>query len=234
MTGSRCRRRLLTPPLLAACALWAGLAAEAAAQGNAASDRAVLEALYDATDGPDWIDNTNWKTASPLGEWFGVTTDTAGRVTRLQLPGNGLAGPIPASLGELSLLRNLDLGIRWDAASQSHKNALTGPIPPALGRLANLAVLDLGANGLTGPIPAELGNLVNLEWISLGENYLTGSVPPELGNLANLERLSLGWNGLTGPGSSRVGKLGEPSNAVPPVQSPDGNPPRKPDRVVTA
>ena len=75
--------------------LWAGLAAEAAAQGSAASDRAVLEALYDATGGPDWIDNTNWKGAAPLGEWFGVTTDTAGRVTRLQLPGNGLAGPIP-------------------------------------------------------------------------------------------------------------------------------------------
>ena len=207
MTGSRCRRRLLTPPLLAACALWADLAAEAAAQGNAASDRAVIEALYDATDGPNWIDNTNWKTASPLGEWFGVTTDTAGRVTRLQLPGNELAGPIPATLGELSLLRNLDLGIRWDAASQSHKNALTGPIPPALGRLVNLAVLDLSANGLTGPIPAELGNLVNLEWISLGKNYLTGSVPSELGNLANLERLSLGWNGLTGPVPAELGSL---------------------------
>ena len=93
MTGPRCRRRLSTP-LLAACALWAGLAAEAAAQGSAASDRAVLEALYDATGGPDWIDNTNWKGAAPLGEWFGVTTDTAGRVTRLEVPGNGLAGPI--------------------------------------------------------------------------------------------------------------------------------------------
>ena len=82
MTGPSCRHRLSTP-LLAAWALWAGLAADAFAQGSAASDRAVLEALYDATGGPDWIDNTNWKTASPLGEWFGVTIDTAGRVTRL-------------------------------------------------------------------------------------------------------------------------------------------------------
>ena len=123
MTGPRCRRRLSTP-LLAACALWAGLAAEAVAQGSAISDRAVLEALYDATGGPDWIDNTNWKTAAPLGEWFGVTTDTAGRVTRLELPGNGLAGPIPAAVGELALLRNLDfwksVGFRGAAVGREH------------------------------------------------------------------------------------------------------------------
>lgn len=124
MTGPR--RRRLSTPLLAACALWAGLGAEAAAQGSAASDRAVLEALYDATGGPDWIDDMNWKTAAPLGEWFGVTTDTAGRVTWLELRGNGLAGPISAALGELALLRNLSLGSRWDSAAQEFiQNTLT-------------------------------------------------------------------------------------------------------------
>ena len=34
-----------------------------------ASDRAALEALYDATGGASWTDGTNWKTSAPLGEW---------------------------------------------------------------------------------------------------------------------------------------------------------------------
>ena len=194
--------------MLAACTLWAGLAAEAAAQGSAASDRAVLEALYDATGGPDWIDNTNWKTSAPLGEWFGVTADTAGRVTRLELPGNGLAGPIPAELGELALLWILDFGRRWDSeAQQSFENTLMGPIPAELGNLANIEWLSLGNNALTGPVPSWLGRLTSLRSLSLGWNDLTGPIPAELGNLANLEGLSLGSNSLTGPVPSWLGRL---------------------------
>ena len=160
MTRPHCRRR--SPPLLlAAFALWAGLAADAAAQGNAAADRAALEALYDATGGPGWTDSTNWNTSAPIGEWFGVSTDAAGRVTRLVLPGNGLTGPIPTALGDLALLQTLNLGIRWDSTSQqSFENALTGPIPPTLGRLTGLRSLYLSGNDLTGPIPSELGRLV--------------------------------------------------------------------------
>ena len=207
MTGPRCRRKL-SPPLLAACALWAGLAADASAQGSAASDRAVLEALYDATGGPDWIDNTNWKTAAPLGEWFGVTIDTAGRVTRLEVPGNGLAGPIPAALGELALLRNLNLGSRWDLATQQPvENTLTGPIPAELGNLANLEWLYLQNNGLTGTLPAELGDLANLERLYLQNNALTGPVPSWLGRLTSLRSLDLGGNALTGPIPAELGDL---------------------------
>jgi len=51
-------------------------ARRADAEGSIATDRAALEALYDATDGPNWTDSTNWRTDAPLGDWFGVTTDT--------------------------------------------------------------------------------------------------------------------------------------------------------------
>ena len=207
MTGSRCRYRLSTL-LLTACAFWVGLAAEAAGQGSAASDRAVLEALYDATGGPDWIDNTNWKTAAPLGEWFGVTTDPAGRAARLELPGNGLAGPIPAALGELALLRSLNFGVRWESASQQYENTLTGPIPAELGSLVNLEQLILGGNNLAGPIPASLGNLTRLRMLSLRDNDdLTGPIPSALGGLANLEELDLSYNSLTGPLPVELGSL---------------------------
>ena len=194
--------------LLAAFALWAGLAADAAAQGNAASDRAALEAFYDATGGPGWTDSTNWKTSAPIGEWFGVSTDAAGRVTRLELLGNGLTGPIPAALGDLVLLQTLNLEDRWDSTSQQWvENALTGPIPPELGSLVNLESLDLGSNDLTGPIPAELGSLVNLRILHLSDNDLTGPIPAELGSLVNLEWLYLGGNDLTGPIPAELGSL---------------------------
>ena len=50
-----------------------------------ASDRAALMALYEATDGDNWTNNTNWGSDAPLGTWHGVTTDYRGRVTRLYL-----------------------------------------------------------------------------------------------------------------------------------------------------
>ena len=196
MRGPHYRRRS-APLLLAAVALWAGLAAAAAAQGNAASDRAALEALYDATGGPGWTDSTNWKTSAPIGEWFGVSTDAAGRVTRLELPGNGLTGPIPDALGNLVNLGVLNLG----------GNALTGPIPSELGRLVNLEWLGLWDNELTGPVPAWLGNLTGLRELHLGDNALTGPIPSELGRLVNLEELSLGGNELTGPVPAWLGNL---------------------------
>ena len=152
-------------------------------------DRAVLEALYDATGGADWTDGAGWKTSAPLGEWRGVTTDAAGRVTRLGLADNGLTGSIPPALGSLTSLAELDLD----------GNALAGPIPGALGALANLRRLSLRENALAGPIPGALGRLASLDELDLGGNGMTGPVPAGLGNLSRLRRLSLWGNDLTGP-----------------------------------
>ena len=65
---------------------------------SAESDRTVLEALYDATDGRYWFNRTNWKTSAPLEDWYGVRTDDDGRVTYLDLQQNNLNGPIPTEL----------------------------------------------------------------------------------------------------------------------------------------
>ena len=35
--------------------------------GSAEPDRTVLEALYNATDGPNWFNNENWLSDRPLG-----------------------------------------------------------------------------------------------------------------------------------------------------------------------
>ena len=161
------------------------------------SDRAVLAALYDETSGPAWINSENWKTAAPLAEWHGVTTNGDGRVTTLTLVKNALAGPIPAALASLSALESLSLS----------GNALAGPIPDALSGLSELKFLDLGGNGLTGPIPVWLGSLSNLERLDLDENELAGPIPAALGNLSSLEWLNLRRNALIGPIPATLGSL---------------------------
>ena len=118
----------------------------ALAQGSVATDKAALEALYDATAGSSWTTRTNWKTTEVLSAWYGVTTDGNGRVTELVLCYNQLSGEIPAALGNLANLQTLDLC----------GNQLSGEIPAALGDLANLEILSLYDNQLSGEIPAAL------------------------------------------------------------------------------
>ena len=43
-------------------------------------DRDVLVALYNAMDGPNWTNNSNWLTQRHVDEWYGVHTDEEGRV----------------------------------------------------------------------------------------------------------------------------------------------------------
>ena len=192
------RPRLLAVVAALVAVLSGGAAVEAAAQG-VEEDRAALVALYRATNGASWVDSSNWATAAPLGEWFGVQTDDDdGRVTELSLSDNGLTGPIPPVLGDLGQLVALDLG----------ENDLTGPIPAELGRLANLDWLDLSLNDLTGPVPGELGNLGLLRVLKLDENGLSGRIPGGLGRLANLDWLDLSLNDLTGPVPGELGNLG--------------------------
>ena len=173
-----------------------------------ATDRDILVALYEATDGPNWVNSENWLTDAPLDEWHGVYTDAAGRVTSLYLDGrwddetrryvgHGLSGPIPAQLGGLTSLTELDLSI----------NNLSGPIPSELAALANLTTLRLGVNDLSGPIPPQLGDLANLEYLWLGSNDLSGTIPTELAALTNLRNLSIGNNELSGPIPAELGSL---------------------------
>ena len=164
------------------------------------ADRAALVALYSATDGPNWVDNTNWLTDAPLGVWYGVDADAAGRVVRIDLAGqwdnetqeyisHGLRGELPAELAKLTELTTLRLS----------GNGLTGPIPSELGNLTELTSLELSYNRLADAIPPELGDLAALTSLDLRRNNLTGPIPPELGNLAALTSLDLQRNNLTGP-----------------------------------
>ena len=164
---------------------------------SAATDRAALIALYNATGGANWNDNTNWLTNAPLEQWYGVSRDGNGRVAGLDLRKNQLTGELPPELGNLTYLVTLDLG----------SNQLAGKIPSELGDLGNLVRLYLYSNDLTGEIPSNLGNLHRLNLLFLYGNQLTKEIPPELGNLSNLNTLHLDYNRLTGEIPAQLGDL---------------------------
>ncbi len=130
------------------------------ASGSTETDREALVALYHATNGPNWKNNTNWLSDAPLEEWDLVVTDDTGRVIALLLNHNQLAGPISPHLGNLVDLKQLHLAA----------NQLSGETPPQLGNLSNLKYLNLEHNDLNGEIPLELGDLSNLTVLGLGGN----------------------------------------------------------------
>ena len=60
---------------------------------NVESDvRDMLIALYKATDGDNWDNNTNWCSDQPVGSWYGVSIDPATGNLSLDLDGNNLKG----------------------------------------------------------------------------------------------------------------------------------------------
>ena len=140
---------------------------------SADPERYALARVYDATGGPRWGRKGGWLGSGPLSDWYGVGTDSLGRVITLSLERNQLTGEIPREIGELSRLRWLILD----------NNALTGPIPPSLGRLGHLIVLSLRNNRLTGPLPAQIGDAMALYDLRLSGNLLQGLLPASITRL---------------------------------------------------
>ena len=61
---------------------------------NLETDKEALIAFYNSTNGAQWtmlLNNRNWLTDAPVGEWYGVTVE-GGRVVKLELENNNLQG----------------------------------------------------------------------------------------------------------------------------------------------
>ncbi len=152
------------------------------------SDRHALEALYHATGGDNWTNNSNWLTAN-INEWYGVEAYESGerRVYAIELSDNNLVGEIPQELSKIRSLRTLVLS----------NNLLIGVIPEEIGLLRYLRELDLSRNFLTGEIPLELGSTA-LRSLDLGNNLFTGNIPYTFSGL-RLKAINVQDNrGLTG------------------------------------
>jgi len=186
----------------------------------AQEDSLALVALYQATDGANWSDHTNWLTG-PVAQWFGVGV-AGDRVNHLDLNANGLTGQIPVEIGDLTGLTTLKLGSNRGLTGQIPVEVgnltsltelnlwfsdLTGQIPTELSHLTHLTYLNLWNNGLTGQIPAALSHLTHLTFLNLDQNDLTGEIPAALGMLPSLTFLSLSHNDLTGEVPAELGNL---------------------------
>jgi hypothetical protein len=93
--------------------------------------------------------------------WLGITCDSAGYVTKLQLPNKGLNGTLHAFYS--AAFQNLTV-------LELYNNDLVGVIPANISLLLNLTILDLSNNNLAGDIPYQLSNLPKIIELYLGSN----------------------------------------------------------------
>jgi hypothetical protein len=78
----------------------------------------ALIAVFEATGGEDWANNSGWlQTADPC-QWYGVSC-SEGKVVALDLYGNRLTGSLPLEIGGFPDLKTLTI----------NGNSLSGPIP---------------------------------------------------------------------------------------------------------
>ena len=190
----------------------------------------ALRDFYTMDHGKQWSQSAGWPDPSS-GTWQGVVTDppdydadwnliAPSHVRELDLGGNGLTGPVPASLTNLTHLQVLYLA----------NDSLTGPLPSGLGALRELQILqagynsitslpdsitnlsalqdlELGGNRIAAALPAGLAGLTNLQTLNLSANFFTGSIPSGINALWQLSYLDLDDNLLTGPLPSQIGAL---------------------------
>jgi Leucine-rich repeat (LRR) protein len=160
-------------------------------------DSLALVDLYNSTNGAAW--DKVWDLTKPMDTWFGVVLDkNVGRVVSLLISNNKLKGTLPASLGNLTKLKELSIRTNPD---------LTGSIPATIGNLVELQDLNLRGNQLNGSIPASLGNLTALKTLSLDNNNFSGAIPTILGKLTRLNILALNNNNFEGAAPKELNEL---------------------------
>ena len=135
-------------------------------------DSTALRSLYSATGGQDWRDSTKWLSSGPLGEWYGVTTDSSGRVTELDLSGNGLKNPTDYCSGMVTKLdlSSLEVLGSLTTLNLSDNANLSGTLPERLKDISGLSSLNIRCTDLSTPSSNEFN-----AWLSgLGSGFMKG------------------------------------------------------------
>nr|XP_027127214.1 receptor kinase-like protein Xa21 [Coffea arabica] len=158
-----------------------------------------------------------------LNELDGVipaSISNASKLTMLELGQNRFCGPVPNSLGNLRLLRHLELtGNHLTTEPSSRElsfisyltnckylkslafagNPLHGFLPMSVKNLStSMERFDASGCRIKGSIADGIGNLSSLIILTLEGNHLSGPVPSTMEYLQNLQALFLGDNQLSG------------------------------------
>ncbi len=107
----------------------------------------------------------------------------------MSLSSNNLQGSIPASIGSITTLLELDL---------SYNENLSGPIPASINNLWQLEKLYLYDTSITGPLPAVWGGMVSLQRLNVNGADLDGSIPDGIWELPVIEQINFANNRLSG------------------------------------
>ncbi|MCD9644636.1 hypothetical protein HAX54_033023 [Datura stramonium] len=150
---------------------------------------------------------------SDVCKWPGVSCDSSGRVSSINLMSKSVGGQLPPDLNQLSNLQSLNL----------QKNRLSGSLPP-LARLPSLQDVHLDSNNFTFVPPNFLSGLTNLQHFSIDDNpslppwtipvsltdspsladfsasnaNIIGQIPDIFGSFPSLKTLRLSYNNITG------------------------------------
>lgn len=175
-----------------------------------ASERAVLLALYNNADGPDWTNHNGWN--GPAGtecSWYGVVcAQTPGTFCQISYQGGGAL--CPGNVTEIHLSKNKMFGgiqniglnsltaLYWFDVSS---NILVNSLPDF--SKTPMRIFDASFNQFAGSIP-NLSGLANLQYFDVSFNQLTGSIP-SLTGLTSLSNFNVGVNQLSGSIPSLAG-----------------------------
>lgn len=146
----------------------------------------ILTEIYNAMDGPNWVQNKNWGSDEPLNNWAGVHY-SVGNLS-LDFLYFGLKGDIPEIIGELTELTFFRI----------REPGITGTLPQSFSNLTNLKELRIVETAITS-LPDIFAPLTGLERVSIETNYnMSGPLPESLGSSKRLVELSIFSNGFTG------------------------------------
>lgn len=180
-------------------------------------ERLALLDLFASTNGATWANSAGW--GNGIGTecaWHGVTCAADGNsVEQLDLTGNNLSGALPASIQNLTGIKQLFLGNNAITGAMPilsgmqqlqdfgiGSNLLTGSIPPING-LANLSSFIAGNNDLIGSFP-EISGLTALFQFDISDNHIVGGIP-SLANLPTLASFNISDNEISGTIPSLAG-----------------------------
>lgn len=168
-------------------------------------ERDILIAFYKATGGDNWRHNTNWCTAAPLHEWYGISVSVDystgeavyGNVTSIDLTNNNLIGN-----ADLSGLVDLGyIGLRWNRLTNLNISGLTKlrHIDVRESRLSSLNVagfkelsyLDCSSNQLQ---TLDIAGCTALVTLNCAGNDISNL---DVSEMTKLSSLSCGSNNLT-------------------------------------
>ncbi|XP_034219232.1 putative receptor-like protein kinase At3g47110 isoform X3 [Prunus dulcis] len=189
--------------------------------GNGTDRLALLDFKKGITSDPLHV-MSSWNDSINFCSWIGVTCNhSTKRVLSLNLEAQNLAGSIPLSIGNLTHLTWINLGINsfhgqipqemgrlrsLQYLNMSY-NSFGGNIPTNISHCTQLSVLDLFSNEIIGVIPDQLSSLLNLNHLWLSLNNLTGTIPGWIGNFSSLNSLRLSHNNFQGSIPNELGRL---------------------------